>query len=301
MSQQKYKATLSGDQNRSGWCVIFRHPVRKNPDGSPVRVRRGLGTKVEADAQGLVNQMNEILGDVSFWTPQAKAKAESLYDERIVNAFFDQLMPAAQDAWALRNEIIPIPGPTDGYARARFLGTTGAGKTTLVRQLIGTNPATERFPSTSTAKTTVCDIELVVAEEPFKAVVTFFPRDQVRMLIEECALAAATTSVFETGKLTSAASRLLEHSEQRFRLSYVLGTLKESEEDPSDEEDEDAAPTAVELPEVTEAERVAMSAQIRDYLGRIERIATETVEKAEKEYGVTLKRMEKKDLDVFQE
>src|SRR4051812_9984432 len=103
--------------------------------------------------------MNEILGGVSFWTPQTKTKTESLYDERIVNAFFDQLMPATQDAWALRNEIIPIPGPENGYARARFLGTTGAGKTTLVRQLIGTNPATERFPSTSTAKTTVCDIE----------------------------------------------------------------------------------------------------------------------------------------------
>ncbi len=301
MSQQNYKATLSGDQNRSGWCIIFRHPVRKNPDGSAVRVRRGLGTKVEADAQRLVDQMNEILGDVSFWTPQAKAKAESLYDERIVNAFFDQLMPAAQDAWALRNEIIPIPGPMEGYARARFLGTTGAGKTTLVRQLIGTNPATERFPSTSTAKTTVCDIELIVADEPFKAVVTFFPREQVRMLIEECALAAATTSVFETGKLTTAASRLLEHSEQRFRLSYVLGTLQESEEEPSDEEDEDGMPAAVELPEVTEAERAAMSAQIRDYLGRVERIAKETAEKAEKELGVTLNRMEKKDLDVFQE
>ncbi len=38
-----------------------------------------------------------------------------------------------------------------------LLGTTGAGKTTLVRQFLGTDPATERFPSTSTAKTTVAD------------------------------------------------------------------------------------------------------------------------------------------------
>jgi len=301
MSYQKYKATLSGDQNRSGWCVIFRHPVRKNPDGSAVRVRRGLGTKVKEDAQKLVDQMNEILGDISFWTPQAKAKAESLFDARIVNAFFDQLLPATQDAWALRGEIIPIPGPAEGYARARFLGTTGAGKTTLVRQFIGTNPATERFPSTSTAKTTVCDIEIVMAEGPFKAVVTFFPREQVRLLIEECALAAATTSMFETGKLTSAASRLLEHSEQRFRLSYVLGTLKENAEEPSDEEDEAATPAADELPEVTDAEREAMSEQIREYVGRIEAIAADTGIETERELGVNLKGMEKKDLDVFQE
>ena len=127
MSETKYKATLSGEQGRSGWCTIFRHPVRKNPDGTPVRVRRSLGTKIEADAKKLVAQLNEILSDVSFWTPQAKAKAESLYDARIVKAFFDQLLPATHDAWSLRNEIIAIPGPEEGYARARFLGTTGAG------------------------------------------------------------------------------------------------------------------------------------------------------------------------------
>jgi hypothetical protein len=301
MSTSKYKATLSGEQGRSGWCVIFRHPVRKNPDGSAVRVRRGLGTRIEADAQALVDQMNQILGDASFWTPQAKTKAESLYDERIVNAFFDHLLPATQDAWALRNEILPIPGPSEGYARARCLGTTGAGKTTLVRQLIGTNPATERFPSTSTAKTTVCDIELIMAQGPFKAVVTFFPREQVRMLIEECALSAATTAIFESGKLTSAASRLLEHSEQRFRLSYVLGTLQENEVEPIDEEDEADASAVAELPEVTETERRTMSEQIRGYLGRIDGIAKDTAGATEKELGVTLKGLEKKDVDVFQE
>ncbi len=303
MNDKKYKATLSGEQGRSGWCVIFRHPVRKNPDGTPVRVRRSLGTKVESDAKELVAQLNEILSDVSFWTPQAKAKADSLYDPRIVKAFFDQLLPAAYDVWSLRNEIIQIPGPDEGYARARFLGTTGAGKTTLVRQLIGTDPKKERFPSTSTAKTTVCDIEIILAEGPFKAVVTFFPREQVRLLIEECALEAATTSVFEAGKLTSPASRLLEHSEQRFRLSYVLGSLKENEENSTveDEDEENAAPLAEEQPEVTEVEREAMSEKIRSYVERIERAAKDTLHQTEKEFNVTLKQMEKKHLDLFQE
>ena len=267
-----------------------------------MRVRRSLGTKIEADAKKLVAQLNEILSDVSFWTPQAKAKAESLYDARIVKAFFDQLLPATHDAWSLRNEIIAIPGPEEGYARARFLGTTGAGKTTLVRQLIGTDPKKERFPSTSTAKTTVCDIEIILAEGPFKAVVTFFPREQVRLLIEECALEAATTSVFEAGKLTSPASRLLEHSEQRFRLSYVLGSLKEADAaDDVDEDEDDTTPLAEEQPEVTEAEREAMSEQIRGYVTRIERAAKDTLHQTEKEFSVTLKQVEKKHLDLFQE
>ncbi len=257
---------------------------------------------MEADAQRLVDQLNEILVDVTFWTPQARAKAESLYDARVVDAFYHDMMPATLDAWALRNEVIPLPTKEDGYARARFLGTTGAGKTTLVRQLIGTKPATERFPSTSTAKTTVCDIEIVLAPDPmFKAVVTFFPREQVRILIEECAVAAATTSVFETNKLTSTASRLLEHSEQRFRLNYILGSLAEKQAELSDEEDEQDLPATAELPEVSEEERKAMAEQIRNYVNRIEEIAGETAIQTEKELGVNLKRMEKKELDVFQE
>lgn len=302
MSEKKYKATLSGEEGRSGWCVIFRHPVRKNPDGSAKRVRRGLGTKIKADAQRLVDQLNEILVDELYWTPQARAKAESQYDARIVDAFFHDMMPSTLDAWALRNEIIPLPTADEGYARARFLGTTGAGKTTLVRQIIGTKPATERFPSTSTAKTTVCDIEIVLSSQPvFKAVVTFFPREQVRILIEECAVSAATASIFETGKLTSPASRLLEHSEQRFRLNYLLGSLPEKEEELNDESEMQDAVAADELPEVTEAERKVMAEQIRSFVGRIEEIAGETTIQTEKDLGVNLKRMEKKELDVFQE
>jgi len=301
MNIQKYTATLSGEQGRSGLCIIFRHPVRKNPDGSAVRVRRGLGTKSEADAQRLVDQMNGILSDTSFWTPQAKAKAEALFDERIVNAFYDQLMPATHDAWGLRGEIIPIPTPDMGYARARLLGTTGAGKTTLLRQLIGTDPATERFPSTSTAKTTVCDIEIVIADGPFRVAVTFFPREQVRLLIEECALSAATAAVFETGKLTSPAARLLEHSEMRFRLNYILGDLKEKEEELSDDEDQVAAPPDDQQVEVTDAEREIMSGQIRKYVSCVERVAAETLAKAEKDLGVSAKKLGKQDLDTFQE
>lgn len=257
---------------------------------------------MQADAQRLVDHLNVILGDVTFWSPQARSKAESLFDPRIVDAFYDDMMPAAADTWALRNEMIPIPTPEQGYARARFLGTTGAGKTTLVRQIIGTNPSKERFPSTSTAKTTVCDIEIVLTGEPtFKAVVTFFPREQVRMLIEECILAAATASVFETGKMTSTASRLLEHSEQRFRLSYILGNLEEPQEELSDEGDAVSCEADDEMLEVTEAERATMSDQIKEYVRRIEALATETASSTERELGVDLKRMERKDLDVFQE
>ena len=58
------------------------------------------------------------------------------------------------DSWDIRNNEIPLPGgnnSSDGYSRVLFVGTTGAGKTTIVRQLLGTDPDTERFPSISAA------------------------------------------------------------------------------------------------------------------------------------------------------
>ena len=301
MSETNYKATLSGEQGRSGWCVIFRHPVRKNADGTAVRIRRGLGTREREEAEKLVGQLNEILGDRNFWTPTAKAKAEAAYDAKVVNAFYDNFLPATQDAWALRDQVIPLPGREDGYARARFLGTTGAGKTTLLRQVIGTNPATERFPSTSTAKTTVCDIEVVMAGGPFKAVITFFPREHVRLHIEECALAAAAAIIFEKGGTATAASRLLEHSEQRFRLSYLLGTVRRDEEELSDDGEVEEETGGGEAGEVSEAEREAMSRRIEGYVERIQNMAIEIAGKLEKELGVRLSRTEGEDENAFQE
>ena len=185
MSERQYRATLS--KGRSGWCVIFRHPLCKAPDGrQQLRVRRGLGTRDEAEANRLVGQLNEVLTDPSYWNPTAKEKAKAKFDPRIVGAFYDHLTPQHRDGWSDRDTVLPLPGKDHGYATVQFVGTTGAGKTTVVRQLIGTNPKEERFPSISAAKTTVCDLELILAEGPFRAAVSFLPRSQIRQYIVEC-------------------------------------------------------------------------------------------------------------------
>ena len=50
--EKRFVATLSRSQGRSAWAVIFRHPVRVDPNtGKPgLRVRQGLGTADEAEA-----------------------------------------------------------------------------------------------------------------------------------------------------------------------------------------------------------------------------------------------------------
>ncbi len=55
----------------------------------------------------------------------------------IGNPFYDPMLPTSFDPWTGREKAIPLPGgndSSDGYARVLFVGTTGAGKTTIVRQ-----------------------------------------------------------------------------------------------------------------------------------------------------------------------
>ena len=134
---------------------------------------------------------------------------------------------------AQRERIIPLPGHEEGYARVMLVGTTGAGKTTLLRHLIGTDPHRDRFPSTSTAKTTTADIEIVTAEGPFEAVITFASRDQVQADVEDCLYEAGQRAV-RGGSDDDIAAALLEHPEQRFRLSYILGAWKQEAPTPDE-------------------------------------------------------------------
>src|SRR6266536_538290 len=107
VTPQTFQARLSKDSNRSGWCVIFSHPIRPFDDGRPNRrIRRGLGTSDEAEAQRLVDQLNDILRKPALWTPAAQAEATRFYDDRIVRAFYDELAPAARDSRAIRESAL---------------------------------------------------------------------------------------------------------------------------------------------------------------------------------------------------
>lgn len=224
--QRTFRASLSQSQGREGWSTIFRHPLRTDAaTGKPGRrVRKGLGTRDQGEAQQLVGELNEILSDQKYWNVAARPTAESRFDARVVDIFYESLVPETWDFFGVRDSVIPLPSSdSSDYRRVLLVGTTGSGKTTLVRQLLGTDPITERFPSTSTAKTTVADTEIVLADGAYQAVVTFMPRDQVRDYIEEC-LSAAVLAAYRHATDGEILRRLLSHIDQRFRLSYVLGS-----------------------------------------------------------------------------
>ena len=54
-------------------------------------------------------------------------------NEKIVAAFYDSLKPEPQANVSVRDELLPLPGKEDGYTTVQLVGTTGSGKTTLVR------------------------------------------------------------------------------------------------------------------------------------------------------------------------
>ena len=265
------KATLS--KGRKSLCVIFSHPLRPRPDGKPgLRVRRGLGTKDKDEANLLIENLNILLAEPEWHTPSAAPRARARFGEIVAAAFYDELIPEIADPWQIRENLIKLPTKADGYCRVRLLGTTGAGKTTLLRQMIGTKPR-ERFPSTSTAKTTTCDIEVVMRPGQFEAVVTFIPMDHVRVYIEECVLKAAITALNKPDDI-SIAKDLLEHTEQRFRLKYLLGSLRApSTGDLID--DEDAADTENQETEdaIGEEERGNLEAYLKAVVDKIRTVS----------------------------
>ena len=182
------------------------------------------------------------------------------------------------------------------------MGTTGAGKTTIVRQLIGTNPKTERFPSTSAARTTVSDLEVILDKGGFRAVVSFVPRDQVRQCVMECVIAAVAGHL-EASTPSEIARRFMEHREMRFRLSYILGSLRpprrSDEPELSDDDDEDVE--ATEDAEVTEEEQEEFVLRLQHYLGEIERLAAEAKTRAAKELEFDDNDASQQDRDALQE
>lgn len=233
----RYTATKTKTKD-GAWVMSFRHPLRKDARGKQGRkVRRGLNTSSDERAQLLVDHMNEMLGDVTWHNLARRAEAERRFDPIVVRAFYDDIESPSTNSWDVRNEVLPLPGAEEGYSHVLTVGTTGAGKTSLLRQLIGSHPERDRFPSTSASRTTISDIEVIASEDPqFSAAVTFFSEPNVHTNVHECVADACATLWDETSD-DKLAERLLTHRDLRFRLSYVLGSWKQAapSQDPADD------------------------------------------------------------------
>lgn len=301
MKDQQYVATLSQSQGRPGWSILFRHPQPHESQGKPgLRVRRGLGTTDQVEAEAMVAQMNELLADRTFWNPAAREQASRLFPRPVVSAFFDPIGSVSTDYMSIRESFIPLPGRGEGYARVMLLGTYGAGKTSLVRQMIGTDPERERFPSTAPSKTTTADIEIVMTGGDHRAVVTFLPREHARAYTEDCVIAAALAAV-DGGDNNDIKRKLLEHRDQRYRLGYLLGTGPRAPvPEPASDDDEESTEGAHEIG-ATSDDTPHLPSRVQEYVTKIQDIAREAASDLGRELGVTPSEASGEERDAFEE
>lgn len=290
MSKDPYRASKSRS-SRPGWSISFRHPLRNDSQGRPgLKMRRGLGTSDESEADAMIVEMNIILADQSWWNAAKRPEAALRFRKPVVDAFFDEIQAGRDNPETLREESIHLPNKDDGYSHVLFVGTTGAGKTSLLRQLIGSDPDEDRFPSTAPAKTTIADIEVIQSEGDFDAAVTFFTEFQAQANIEEC-VSDAALAVLEDAPIDKVADRFLSHRDQKFRLSYILGPWRtgasgdEQDEMSFDEKPDSAVPLDDEAV-LTEMERLANREAIVGYVERISELTRFVEKKIADELGV---------------
>lgn len=285
--KQAYSAKAKRNPGRQSWLIEFRHPLKRGADDkSGKKTRKGLGTTDPQRAELLEQQLNQLLANEALWSLGARSEAAKLYEPEVIEIFYSEIEPRSTDARSLRDKLLPLPTEEDGYARVALIGVPGAGKTTLVRQLMGTHPESERFPSTSVNRTTTFPTEVVLGTGPYEAAVTFMSEHETRFEIEECVSAAIVEAT--SGEIKDVARTFLEKSDMRFRLKYMLGDLNTglTDVDPYDDEsDEPEISTDQESLKVTTAESAQFESTVRGYLDRIMAIATHHKDVVENEHG----------------
>jgi len=221
---QIYTATAKRNPGRKGYVITFRHPLKMEGSKPGKKVFKGLGTDDAAIAKQLEAQMNALLARQDLHSVGSRADAlREGFEPAIVEIFYGDLDPSITSHRALRDRLLPLPAMGPGHAaRTLILGNSGVGKTTLLRRLIGSDAARDRFPATSTNRTTTCEIEIVTGSADYSAAVTFLSRHQVQQEVTE-SLSNAVLKAIESAADEIVMKDLLDDTDQRFRLKYVLG------------------------------------------------------------------------------
>jgi hypothetical protein len=226
LMKHEYTARKIKSPGRSFYSVGFRHP-RRQERGKPGRqVCKGLGTDNEAEADRLVADLNKLLASPELHAigSEQEARRQGI-DPRIIEIFYEGMEASSTDPREQRNQMLPFP---EGHTLNLLMGITGSGKSTLLRRLIGSTA--DRFPATSINRTTTCQLEIITGAEDYTAVVTLLSQHQAQQEVVE-SLSAAVLKAVKGEPDARVMTELLEQSDMRFRLKYILGDWEDEESD----------------------------------------------------------------------
>src|SRR5258708_2931256 len=110
-----YTASKSRSEGRDAWALSFRHPLRKDARGKQgLKIRKGLRTTDETEADKFVEEMNELLSNPEWWTLSRRQEAEKKFRGPVVSAFYDSIEEGKIDSRAVRDSELPLPTREEG-------------------------------------------------------------------------------------------------------------------------------------------------------------------------------------------
>src|SRR6266849_6279478 len=270
-----FTASVRENPGRQSLVVEFRHPLRNDSSNRRgKKIRKGLGTADWDEAEMLVAQLNEVLGDESLWSVGARSEAVRRgFDARVLEIFYAELEPSSQNAKALREHALPLPERDSGYSRQLLIGVPGGGKTSLDRQLMGSHPKLDAFPPTSVNRTTTFPVETIFRPGDYTALATFLSEHETRFEIEESVSAAIIRAT--TDNIERTAKDFLEQSDMRFRLKYILGNYQPDEVDEDDPYADPEEDQPIEEEELGEDDRKNNLETVERFVNRVWALARE--------------------------
>jgi len=122
----------------------------------------------------------------------------------------------------IKNKLNAVsPAPVD-LPKLYFLGDTGAGKTTIIRKLLGTEET--KFPTTRQKRTTVAPTEYVIRNGAgYDLTVVLKPISEVESYVDEI-LKDSIGKFYKDRSKEKIVKSIRQTSDQRFRLYYLLST-----------------------------------------------------------------------------
>ena len=113
------------------------------------------------------------------------------------------------------------------YPKLYLLGSTGAGKTSVVRSILGTMQ--DLFPTVSQSRTTISTTEYVLSKDlKYKATFVFKSKeeitDSIKDVLTSAVLKVLTVKEQDEDFLDEIIMEIEESSDERFRLKYILDT-----------------------------------------------------------------------------
>ena len=148
----------------------------------------------------------------------------------MIEIFYQGMDASSTDHRELRNQMLPFP---EGHTQNLLMGITGSGKSTLLRRLIGSTMTV--FPRLPSIAPRSCQLEIITGAENYTASVTFMSQHQAQQEVVE-SLSAAVLKAVKLEKDVRVMNELLEQSDMRFRLKYILGNWEHGESDDEDDE-----------------------------------------------------------------